>query len=86
MSATEMVLPSGRFATIRDITVLDLIVAWDENPVAMQAKLAASITTIDGEKLTDHQWLLMDLDEFMPILVYVGEQLKEIITHGRGIA
>ena len=86
MSAVELVLPSGRFATIRHATVVDLIAAWDDNPVAMQAKLAAQLTTIDGEKLTASQWLTMDLDEFMPVLVYVGEHLKAVLQHTKGVA
>lgn len=86
MSTAELVLPSGRFATIRHATVIDLIAAWDENPVAMQTKLAASLTLIDGEKLSAHQWATMDLDEFMPVLLYVGEHLREILQHTKGIA
>lgn len=82
----ELVLPSGRFARVRPITVRDLIVAFDDNSLAMQAKLVALTTTIDGQPLHLEQWVEMELDEFYPIMTHIGDVLRQTLKHTKGIA
>jgi hypothetical protein len=86
MSDTELVLPSGRFARIRKVTLADLIISHNDNAMASMVGIAALTTTVDGEKLTSEQWADMEIEEAMPILKHIARSLQEALLHTKGIA
>jgi hypothetical protein len=82
----ELVLPSGRFARIRKITLADMMISHSDNSMASMVGLATLTTTVDGEWLTAEQWADMEIDEAMPILRHIASSLKEALLHTKGIA
>jgi hypothetical protein len=80
----EIVLPSGRFAAFRAVTAGDLIKAYSENAVQMQASLAMLVATIDGAAITREQIDDMPLDDFMPLCAVLGDLLPR--NAGKGVA
>jgi len=71
----ELVLPSGRFATIRPITWIDRVVTRDDNPEAWIFRLALRIVLIDGAELTVDQASEMVIEEAQPIINVIAQQL-----------
>lgn len=72
----EIVLPSGRFATIGRIRTIDLLVALRAD--FPEAALVASVVVIDDKPPTYAEVLDMDAEEFAPILAELTPMLKRI--------
>lgn len=72
----EIVLPSGRFATIGRIRAVDLLVSLRAD--FPEAALVASVVTIDEKPLTYVEILNMDAEEFVPIMSELTPMLKRI--------
>ena len=71
----EVVLPSGRFATIRPITWFDRAVSRDDNPEFWIFRLALRVVQIDGNPLEFHQAAEMLIEEAQPIINVIANQL-----------
>ena len=75
MSTREVVLPSGRFATIRPITWLDRAVSRDENPEFWIFRLALRVVEIDGAPLEFAEAAGMLIAEAQPIINVIAAEL-----------
>jgi hypothetical protein len=73
----ELVLPSGRFAQIRDLTWWDRVLTAHTNPEVYIIAMAVRVTTIDGEPLTLQMAGDMTLDEANPIIELIAGQLAD---------
>lgn len=82
----EMVLPSGRFATIRTPTVGDLVNAYQPNSLLMMVILAHRTVKIDDKQLSLEDWLNMEAEEFFPVSKVMGEMLTKVLGNMKGIA
>lgn len=81
--AKEIVLPSGRFASFRPITLGDVIVSHSEIGPRMMAIMATLVCEIDDEPVTAEQVLAMTLDEFMPIANVIADMMpKDMASKG----
>ena len=67
----ELVLPSGRFASIRPITWWDKVLCHCDSTELMLILLACRVVTIDGEALTLGQAQEMELAEAMPLITVI---------------
>lgn len=81
----EIILPSGRFAAIRQITWMDRAVCFDTHGEVMLMKLASRVVTIDGEALRMEAAAEMPLDDANPIIQAIIEQLLQALK-SRGVA
>ena len=76
----EVVLPSGKFASMRPVLALDILLSLTKD--FPNVGLMERTVTIDGERLTYEQYLAMDAVEFMPILGMVAEATKGLSLKG----
>ena len=76
----EIVLPSGKFASMRPVLALDILLSFTKD--FPNVGLMERTVTIDGERLTYEQYLAMDAVEFMPILGMVAEATKGLSLKG----
>lgn len=76
----EIVLPSGRFARMRPVLALDILLAFKMD--FPQVGVMVRTVTVDGEHLSYSQYLEMDASEFMPILGMVAEATKDLSLKG----
>lgn len=81
----EIVLPSGRFASFREITWGDMIFAYSENAPAMMGRLVSRCCHVDGEPLTIDEVGAMLMADFLPIMNVLVEMLPSSFS-GRGVA
>ena len=66
--ATELVLPSGRFASFRRLRVVDMMgMPQDLSSLAFTLCLIARAVQIDGESVSVEELMAMDLQDFFPI-------------------
>lgn len=87
MIKREVVLPSGRFASMRTMTWGDLVACYDTVNVArMSAKLAACLVSIDGQPLTIDQIMQMEAAEFFPINEIICKEITAALKYKNGIA
>lgn len=82
----EVVLPSGKFARIRPLTLGDLVVSYGDNSYLMFAKLASRATTIDGDCLTLDEFLEMDMNDFFLIQQIINANIMQGLATKGGIA
>ena len=71
----EVVLPSGRFAAVRDITWEDRVCTFDANTEFWIFKLAGRVVKIDGENLTLVEAAQMTMTESNPIIEMIAAEL-----------
>ena len=71
----EVVLPSGRFAAVRDITWEDRVCTYDANTEFWLFKLAGRVVQIDGENLTLIDAAKMNIVEANPIIEMIAAEL-----------
>ena len=64
----EIVLPSGKFATLRPITWWDKVVCATESTDTLVFLIACRVVKIDGAELTFEQAKLMTLEDAQPII------------------
>jgi hypothetical protein len=86
VNVKEVVLPSGRFASVRPITLGDVTAAHAENPYLMLARLAPLTTKIDGSPLTPEMFLEMEMDDFFPIQELLTADIARGLSTKGGIA
>lgn len=67
----ELVLPSGRFASMRPLMWVDRVLCWDENPESRVLRMACRVVRIDGCELTLHEAMQMTLMEANPLIEMV---------------
>lgn len=72
---TEIILPSGRFARVRPMLAIDLLLAGKAE--FLEAALVARMVTIDDEPISYQDALVMDIEEFMPILAELSKRLPQ---------
>ena len=82
----ELVLPSGRFAQIRDATAGDIVYAYHSNPLLMTMILASRMVTLDGEEVPLADWLKMPLTDYSPIMNAVSSLTINATQQKKGIA
>ncbi len=75
----EIVLPSGRFATLRPITWWDKVLTSNANIDLMILTMACRIVKIDKQELTMDAAQEMPLHEANPIIVAVGAAYMEAL-------
>lgn len=78
----EIVLPSGRFATIRPPNVGDLSADYSVNPIQFVSNLAVRIVKIDGKPITAEEVAQMDMDEFTPLMNHISDFLLAVSQRG----
>ena len=84
---TEVVLPSGRFAEVRNITVADMIKATQVAPGLSTTMVLASLTTrIDGINVSLDDWLIMEYAEVLPIIAQLNRQLENAYKTKEGVS
>jgi len=72
----EIVLPSGRFATLRPITWRDRVITYSNTDLeARIMALACLVVKIDGEQLTKDQAGDMELSEAQPIIEVICQEM-----------
>lgn len=76
----EIVLPSGRFAAIREASFSDIQASYSENGMLTMANLAALLVTIDGEPITTEALDRMSLSDAMLIINTIAEIIKPALT------
>lgn len=81
----EIVLPSGRFASIRPITWWDKVICSNPSTDVLVTGIACRVVTIDGEPLTFAQAQEMHVAEANPIISSICEELIAGIK-SKGIA
>lgn len=86
MNKREVVLPSGRFASIKAMTWGDVVVCYDQNAMAMSAKLASRMVSIDGQPVTLDQVMEMEACEYFPINEIICKEIVEAMKFKDGIA
>lgn len=84
--ASEVVLPSGAFAAVRDILVSDMVAFADLKGIASMAVLAQRCATIDGKSLSPAEFLALHYGEVQPIFEALNAQLKSAYATRFGIA
>lgn len=74
----ELVLPSGAFATLRTVTVLDFMIASRESksPDEMPLRLINRAVKIDGKKLTFEQFCELDTRDYFQISSAMSEYIS----------
>lgn len=82
----EVVLPSGRFASMATITWADLVVTHNQNAMLFVSALATRCVAIDGVPMTEADVMVMPASEFFPIAMMLGDETKGLNTLARGIA
>ena len=84
---TEVVLPSGRFAEVRSVTVADMIKATQVAPGLSTMMVLASLTTrIDGINVSLDDWLIMEYAEVLPIVAQLNRQLENAYKTKEGVS
>lgn len=86
MSDKEIVLTSGKFASIREPIMLDIMMTYHENPMVMMSFLVTRLAKLDGEPITALQFSSMSVQEAAPIMNVIGEYLKVLPGKEKGIA
>lgn len=81
----EVVLPSGRFATLRPITWWDKAICANASSDMLVLGIATRVVTIDGEPLTFQQAQEMEIAEANPLISLICEELIAGIR-SKGIA
>lgn len=71
----EVVLPSGRFATLRPITWWDKAICANASSDLLVLGLACRVVTIDGEPLTFQQAQEMELLDANPLIGLICDEL-----------
>lgn len=84
--STEVVLPDGRFALIRTITVADVVATQHANFMMHVAGMAAAVTTIDGLSITLQDILRMDWADYLPISNELNKQFAAADRTKNGVA
>ena len=84
--ASEVVLPSGAFAAVRDILVSDMVAFAGLQGIASMAVLAQRCATIDGKTLSPEEFLALTYGEAQPIFEALNTQLKAAYSTRFGIA
>jgi uncharacterized Zn-binding protein involved in type VI secretion len=69
----EIVLPSGRFASMSKVRAGDVLFAQDMNGLAYMIKLTSKVVAIDGVPITLDHALAMEMDDFGPIMNMLGQ-------------
>ncbi len=73
----EIVLPSGRFASCRNITVLDWLTAIKSSEsIDTMAVLVVKCVTIDSEPVTLEDVLALPLEEYWPIINMLSKKIE----------
>lgn len=83
---TELVLPSGRFASFRPLEWGDVVICWNDNNLLMLTALAARTMRIDGKEVPLDQIMKLPPDEMSPVIMHVSKSLGEMLKHTKGIA
>lgn len=82
----EIVLPSGRFATCRDITVLDWLTALNaDTHTNTTLVLVQRCVTIDNVALSLEEILAMPLEEYWPIINMVVKKIERARLTENGV-
>lgn len=83
----EIVLPSGRFASIRKITTGDIASAFQSNTGLYAMSVLMQLTaTLDGVPLTLQQVLTMEYEETLPVFRNLTKQIERATKTMEGIA
>lgn len=82
----EIVLPSGRFASCRNLTVLDWLTALraTEHSDTMLI-LVHRCVTIDSEPITVEEILALPLEEYWPIINMVSKKIERARLTENGV-
>ena len=72
---TEIILPSGRFARVRPMLAIDLLLGMKAE--FLEAALVARMVTIDDEPISYQDALVMDIEEFIPIIAELSKRLPQ---------
>lgn len=84
---TEIVLPHGRFANVRTITVADMLEASKhQSGMDMLIALASLTCTLDGETMSYADWLATDYAEIVPVIDLLCKQLRNAFKTRDGVA
>lgn len=83
---TEVVLPSGVFASVRAITVADMIMHPAVTGIGVQVIIASRITTFDGELWATSRILDAPYTEMAPVFYQIAKQLEAAFGTRQGIA
>lgn len=75
----ECVLPSGRFARMRSIKLMDVLATDFGSNIP---KLLSRIVTIDGETLPASEFEQMDLEEVAPLFTEMGARMARVNLKG----
>lgn len=79
----EIILPSGRFATIRPITFANFLESTRSGN--MLISLICLTTTIDDCILTGNDVLNLGIDEIAPIIRVMDNRLNEASLNAKGV-
>ena len=72
---TEIILPSGRFARVRPMLAIDLLLGMKAE--FLEASLVATMVTIDDEPISYRDALVMEIEEFIPIIAELSKHLPQ---------
>jgi hypothetical protein len=83
----EIVLPSGRFATCRNITVLDWLIALksEKEHGDVMVTLVTRCVTIDSQGMDVEEVLNLPLEEYWPIINMVSKKIERARLTENGV-
>lgn len=83
---SELVLPNGQIATVRQILVSDIAAHNAAEPALALATLAALVTTLDDAPLSVDDIMAMDYADALPIFTAINKQLLDAFRLRNGVA
>ena len=86
MALKEVVLPNGKFAALtRKIMWKDIVAAYDANLAVMCSVIVCRTVTLDGEPITAEDIMEMDLENAVPLLGLIREDVEKAMSNKDGV-
>lgn len=82
----EIVLPSGKFATMRVMTMGDIACAFDTNPYVFFIHLLSHIARVEDHDVSIDDIAAMDATDVQPMIAYVAKKLEQLRNITGGVA
>ncbi len=80
----EIVLPSGRFASMSPILVIDVVLSKDPDDLVHMVKLASCCVAIDGVPLSLTDAFHMEGSEFIPVITMLQAESQSMNSIAKG--
>lgn len=86
MALKEVVLPNGKFAALaRKVMWSDIVTSYDENLAVMCSAIVIRTVTLDGQPITVEELMAMDLENVVPLLGLIREDVEKAMINKDGV-